>query len=108
MPFGDFIHRFILIYRHLAIYLQNQNENIVRNKTQSTFHKVRNYILKVNNMARILVERGSVKKLARFFEVSEQTVRNALRYITEGEMPERIREKALSSGGVKTRKGFNL
>ena len=43
-------------------------------------------------MARILVERGSVKKLAILFEVSEQTVRNALRYITEGEMPERIRE----------------
>ncbi len=97
-----------MLLAQTILYLQNQNENIVRNKTQSTFHKVRNYILKVNNMARILVERGSVKKLARFFEVSEQTVRNALRYITEGEMPERIREKALSSGGVKTRKGFNL
>ncbi|MFV0327677.1 MAG: DeoR family transcriptional regulator [Bacteroides xylanisolvens] len=59
-------------------------------------------------MARILVERGSVKKLAILFEVSEQTVRNALRYITEGEMPERIREKALSSGGVKTRRNFQI
>ena len=59
-------------------------------------------------MARILVERGSVKKLAILFEVSEQTVRNALRYITEGEMPEKIREKALSSGGVKTRRNFQI
>lgn len=98
----------ILPLAQMILYLQNQNENIVRNKTQSTFHKVRNYILKVNNMARILVERGSVKKLAILFEVSEQTVRNALRYITEGEMPERIREKALSSGGVKTRRNFQI
>lgn len=80
----------------------------MRNKTQSTFDKVMNYILKVNNMARILVERGSVKKLAIFFEVSEQTVRNALRYITEGEAPERIREKALASGGIKTKRKFQV
>jgi DeoR/GlpR family transcriptional regulator of sugar metabolism len=59
-------------------------------------------------MARILVERGSVKKLATLFEVSEQTVRNALRYITEGETPERIREKALSSGGIKTKRKFQI
>ena len=34
--------------------------------------------------ARILYEKGVIPKLAKYFGVSEHTVRNALRFVTEG------------------------
>lgn len=49
---------------------------------------------------KILVERGMVQNLARLFETTPQTVRNALRYHTEGEMPDRIRAEAKRQGGA--------
>lgn len=49
-------------------------------------------------MTRILYKRGMVKQLANQFNCTEQTVRNALRGVTEGEQPERIREAALKMG----------
>lgn len=50
-------------------------------------------------MKKIIVERGMTIKLARLFEVTDQTVRNALRGATEGEQPQRIRQEALKQGG---------
>lgn len=44
---------------------------------------------------RILYEKGVIPKLAKRFGVSENTVRNALRFITEGEQPDLIRSTAL-------------
>lgn len=51
-------------------------------------------------MERILVETGEKKKLAEYFGVTQQTVRNALRGLTEGEQPDRIRAEALKRGGA--------
>lgn len=49
--------------------------------------------------ARILYEKGVIPKLAKQFSVSEHTVRNALRFVTEGEQPEAIRREALKNYG---------
>jgi hypothetical protein len=51
-------------------------------------------------MKRILVERGEVGRMARLFECSDQTVRNALRGFVYSELGYRIREDALRAGGV--------
>ncbi len=48
---------------------------------------------------KILYERGIVAKLASRLGVTEQTVRNALRFATEGEQPDLIREIALKDYG---------
>ena len=59
-------------------------------------------------MKKILVERGEVQKLATLFSVTSQTVRNALKYITEGEIPERIRDEAKKRGGVIVRRKLKI
>lgn len=51
-------------------------------------------------MEKILVEPGEKKKLAAYFGVTQQTVRNALRGLTEGEQPDRIRAEAIRRGGA--------
>lgn len=48
---------------------------------------------------RILYEKGVIPKLARHFGVTEHTVRNALRFVTDGEQPEAIRKEALKNYG---------
>lgn len=48
----------------------------------------------------IKVRRGSITQLAKLFECTEQTVRNAIRGVTEGESPERIRVEAVKQGFV--------
>lgn len=45
------------------------------------------------------MRRGVIPKLAKYFGVSEHTVRNALRFVTEGEQPEAIRNEALKNYG---------
>jgi hypothetical protein len=59
-------------------------------------------------MKRILVERGETSRMSRLFEVTDQTVRNALRGKTLGEMTERIRAEALRSGGVERKRRINV
>lgn len=49
--------------------------------------------------ARILYEKGVIPKIAKEFSVSENTVRNALRFVTDGEQPDAIREFALKYHG---------
>lgn len=53
---------------------------------------------------RILYSRGVVPMLAKRFSVTEVTVRSALRFATEGEQPDRIREIALKEYGCKISK----
>lgn len=48
---------------------------------------------------RILYEKGVISKLAVRFNVSEHTVRNALRFSTEGDQPDLIRKVALEEYG---------
>lgn len=48
---------------------------------------------------KILYERGTVVKLAKRFGVTEATVRLALRFATEGEQPDLIRQVALREYG---------
>lgn len=48
---------------------------------------------------KILYEKGVVSKLSSRFGVTDQTVRNALRFSTEGEQPDLIREVALKEYG---------
>lgn len=48
---------------------------------------------------RILYEKGVIPKLAKRFGVTENTVRNALRFTTEGEQPDLIRTIALKEYG---------
>ena len=45
--------------------------------------------------ARILYDKGVIQKLAKHFSVSDHTVRNALRFVTEGEQPDAIRNAAI-------------
>ena len=50
-------------------------------------------------MARTLVlKKGSVVTLARLFECTEQTIRNAVRGVTSVEYAERIRVEAVNQG----------
>lgn len=48
----------------------------------------------------ILYRKGTVQKLAKQFGVTESTVRLAMRFVTEGERPERIRKEALENYGA--------
>ena len=48
-----------------------------------------------NYKARILYDKGVIQKLAKHFSVSDHTVRNALRFVTEGEQPDAIRNAAI-------------
>ena len=48
---------------------------------------------------RILYEKGVIPQLAKRFNVSENTVRYALRFATEGEQPDLIRKVALEEYG---------
>lgn len=49
--------------------------------------------------AKILYEKGVIPKLAKRFGVTENTVRNALRFTTEGDQPDLIRQTALNEYG---------
>ena len=48
---------------------------------------------------RILNEKGVIPQLAKRYNVSENTVRYALRFATEGEQPDLIRKVALEEYG---------
>lgn len=48
---------------------------------------------------RILYEKGVIPQLAKRFNVSENTVRYALRFATEGEQPDLIRKIAIKEYG---------
>ena len=50
---------------------------------------------------KILYGRGVVRKLMKEFGVSDNTVRQALKFVTEGEQPEAIRRYALKYLGCK-------
>lgn len=52
----------------------------------------------------ILYEPGVVAKLAKRFGVSDNTIRAALRFATEGERPDLIRKTALKEYGCMLRK----
>lgn len=47
----------------------------------------------------ILVKPGLKRRLAKKFNTTEQTVRSALRCLTDGEIPDKIRKQALKWGG---------
>lgn len=54
---------------------------------------------------KILYERGVVQKMSKAFNVSETTVRAALQFKTEGELPNKIRKEAIELyGGVLIKK----
>ncbi|MCM1031612.1 MAG: hypothetical protein NC410_09280 [Oscillibacter sp.] len=58
---------------------------------------------------RILYERGTIEKMAKAFGVTGQTVRNALRFISEGELADKIRKEALEYYGcVLTKKDIKI
>lgn len=48
---------------------------------------------------RILYEKGVIPRLAKRFGVTDQTVRNAFRFATDGEQPELIRQVAIKEYG---------
>lgn len=53
---------------------------------------------------RILYERGVIPKLAKRVGVTEQTVRLALRFVTDGDQPDLIRKLALQEYGCVLRR----
>ncbi len=54
---------------------------------------------------KILYERGVIQKMAKAFNVSEQTIRSALQFNTTGELPDKIRKEAIELyGGVLIKK----
>lgn len=48
---------------------------------------------------RILYEKGVIPRIAKRFSVSDNTVRYALRFATEGEQPDLIRSTAIKEYG---------
>lgn len=48
---------------------------------------------------RILYEKGVIRRIAKRFSVSDNTVRYALRFATEGEQPDLIRSTAIKEYG---------
>lgn len=48
---------------------------------------------------KILYERGVIRRIAKRFGVTERTVLNALRFVTEGEQPNLIRKVAIKEYG---------
>ena len=48
---------------------------------------------------RIRVNPGAAAKMAAHFNVSVQTIRAALRYVTEGDMPDAYRKEAVENYG---------
>ena len=48
---------------------------------------------------RIVVPFGATRRIAEHFGITMQTVRNALRFITEGELPDMIRKEAVTNYG---------
>ena len=46
-----------------------------------------------------MYEKGTVQKMAKAMGVSEGTIRNALRFVTEGEQPDKIRKEAIELYG---------
>lgn len=58
---------------------------------------------------KILYERGTVQKMAKVFCVSENTIRAALQFKTEGELPDKIRQEAIKLYGcILVKKNINL
>lgn len=53
---------------------------------------------------RILYERGAIPKIAKRVGVTEQTVRLALRFATEGDQPDLIRKVAIDEYGCMLQK----
>jgi hypothetical protein len=49
---------------------------------------------------KIYVDRGEIARMIKIFNCSRQTVHNALRGATEGDLTNMIRAEALKSGGV--------
>ena len=74
------------------------NNHVSKTETQTIIHKYKKKHFDMSlYKARILYEKGVIPKLAKYFGVSEHTVRNALRFVTEGEQPEAIRNEALKN-----------
>ena len=59
-------------------------------------------------MGVIRVAHGETSRMAKLFGCTGQTVRNALREITEGDLTDRIRAEALKSGGVEAPRLRNI
>lgn len=53
---------------------------------------------------KILYEKGVIPKIAKRFGVSEQTVRAAFRFATEGDQPDLIRKVAIKEYGCMLQK----
>lgn len=51
-------------------------------------------------MSKILVNHGDRRVIAKIFNVSEVTVRNALKFGTNSDLAKRIRKAAIERGGV--------
>lgn len=51
-------------------------------------------------MGEVLVKHGERRKIANMLNVSEVTVRNALKGRTQSELSERIRKIAIQRGGI--------
>lgn len=59
-------------------------------------------------LKQILVARGEVQRIAKLFGVSGQTIRNALKFTTEGDDPDRYRTEAIKGGGKVTGRPIKL
>lgn len=94
------IHYTLCCVLRNSLYLYcNHNTNIVKIQTQNVIHEYNKKLNMPLYKARILYEKGVIPKIAKEFNVSDNTVRNALRFTTEGEQPDAIREFALKYCG---------
>lgn len=90
----------ILIYLLSHILTNKKSLSIVRKTLPALKGSVfRDFKEIMQDKYKILYEKGVVSKLSSRFGVTEQTVRNALRFSTEGNQPDLIREVALKEYG---------
>lgn len=60
-------------------------------------------------MHKIIIERGVLTRIAKDIGCSTRTVQNALRFVTEGEQPDLIRDRAINFySGVLIKKPINI
>lgn len=83
---------------HLYLHRNNKRKSFAP-KDKSVIYKNRQKMRRTLYRYKILSEKGTVKKLAMRFGVSEQTVRAALRFATANDLSDTIRHTAIRDYG---------
>lgn len=84
-------------YQYICIVINNNS--VFKTKKKRIVYKYNKKTTDMATRTRILYERGVIAKIAKRVGVTEATVRLALRFATEGEQPDLIRQVAIKEYG---------